>query len=255
MLMRFLFLLLSPALLVAALFVACSGGDDSSAVTEPGPLACDGLGTQSYHYTTNVVEDVKAYDGPIPAPTDLILPLVVKWDISGANEGGDNGGSIDAKQHNEVGGTGGDSETILLDNNDGYVDIGHGWQKSDNPNRPPTVPFWPIFTCRALRPDIDTTKLGPGQPDTINGVPSKKYSFENMASEFIARHPDFTGGSQAGKNIHAISGSVWVADKGKLITKLELTADGQLPTGQKISVTMQFELSDLGADIKVRAPI
>ena len=135
------------------------------------------------------------------------------------------------------------------------VDIGRGWRKNDNPARPPNVPFWPIFTCRALAPDVDTTKLGPSQAETINGIPSQKYSFTNMTSDFIARHPDFGAGSQAGHYVHNLSGSVWVAEKGNLITKLDLAADGQYPTGQKITVTMKFELSDLGADIKVRAPI
>jgi hypothetical protein len=253
--MRSFFLLLSPVVLIAAMFVACSGGDSDDPATSPGPLACDGLGKKSYHYTMHIVEDVKAFEGAPPTPLNLTIPITVLWDITGANEGGDNGGSIDAKQHNELGGVGGDSETILLDNNDGYVDIGHGWRKGDNPQRPPNVPFWPIFTCRALAPDVDTSKLGPPQAETINGVPSQKFSFTNMTSDFIARHPDFVGGSQAGQNIHNLSGSVWVAEKGDLITKLDLVADGQYPTGQKISVTMQFELSDLGTDIKVRAPI
>jgi hypothetical protein len=251
--MRF-FLLLLPTVLIAAMLVAC-GGSGSDTALQPGVISCDGLGKKSYHYSMNVVEDVKAYDGPAPTPTNLTSPLTITWDITGANEGGDNGGAIDAKQHNDIGGTGGDSETILLEDDEGWVDIGHGFKKSDNPAQPANVPFWPIFTCRALAPDIDTTKLGPAQAEAVNGVASQKFSFQNMTSEFIGRHPDFGSGSQAGTNIHTISGSVWVADQGNLITKFDITADGQYKTGQKISITMKFEVSDLDTDIKVRAPI
>jgi len=253
MLMRFFLTLLSSVVLIAA-FVACGGDDDDSAF-QAGQLRCDGFGTKNYHYTMKVFEEVKPFEGPAPTPVNLTQPITVLWDITGANEGGDHGGSIDAKQYNEVSGTGGESETILLDNDEGYVDIGQGWRKVENPERPPNVPFWPIFTCRALAPDIDTTKLGPSESETINGVPSQKFSFAITDSDFLARHPDFGGGSHAGANIHAISGSIWVADKGNLMTKLDLSSEGQYPTGQEITVTMQFEVSDLDADIKVRAPI
>lgn len=252
--MRLFLLLLSPAILIAATFVAC-GGDDDDATFQPGPLLCDGLGAKSYHYTMKVNEEVKAYEGAQPTPANLTPPVTILWDITGANEGGDNGGAIDMKQYNEISGTGGNSETILLESDEGWVNIGGGWSKSESLERPPHVAFWPIFTCRALAPDIDTAALGGGQPETINGVPSQKFSFEFPDSDFIARHPDFGGGSHAGSYIHSISGTVWVADQGNLITKLEVAGEGQYPTGQVITVSMQFEVSDLDTDIRVRAPI
>jgi hypothetical protein len=248
---------LIPALagLIAVLGLAiagCSGGASDPAF-KPGPLACDGLGTKSYHYTVNVTEEVKAL-ASTPAPPATLSPHgaspgVVTWDIQGVVQGGNKVGSIDAKQHNAVEGGSGDVETIALEGGATFYNIGQGWLPSSTG---PTFP--PLNLCNSLAPDADTTKLGVGVPEAVNGVASLKFSFQGLSSLFIAREPEFAGGD-AGAWVRTLNGAVWVAEKGNLITKLDVTVTGQYPNGQPISVAIKFEVSDLGGDIKVVAPI
>jgi hypothetical protein len=247
-----LFPVLAGLIALLGLAIAgCSGGSGDPAF-KPGPLACDGLGTKSYHYTVNVKEEVKE-STPVPPATiapGIIPALTVTWDIQGGVQGGANGGSIDAKQHNATQGASADVETIALENGDDFYRINKGgWQQA-----PGGPSFEPLVVCSSLSPDVDTTKLGAGVSEAVNGVASQKFGFQGLSSLFIGRLPDFGGGSNAGIYVRTLAGTVWVAEKGNLITKLDVTGTGQYPNGQPISVTLQFEVRDLGGDIKVSAP-
>ncbi len=244
---------------VLALAIAgCSGGSSDPAF-KPGPLACDGLGTKSYNYTVNVKEQVNALEST-PAPPVTIAPRIVPaasitWDIQGAVQGGGKGGSIDATQHNATQGGSANIETIALESGDDFYNVDQGgWQQDTTQQGPRGPSFEPLTVCNALSPDADTTKLGAGVSETVNGVASQKFGFQGLSSLFINRLPEFAGGD-AGSYISTLDGTVWVAEKGNLITKLDITGTGQYPNGQTISVTLQFEVKDLGGDIKVRAPI
>ncbi|MEO8458257.1 MAG: hypothetical protein ABI559_10630, partial [Chloroflexota bacterium] len=78
--------------------------------------------------------------------------------------------------------------------------------------------------------------------------------FQDVPSEFLARDEDFGAPSDAALNIHSVSGSIWVAQKGDQLTKVDLVAAGAYPNGQPITVTVQYELKDVGSDVKVDAP-
>jgi hypothetical protein len=150
-----------------------------------------------------------------------------------------------------------DIENIALESGDLFFNINKGgWQRPTG-GQPATggPSFEPLNICNSLSPDADTTKLGAGVSETVNGVASQKFGFQGLSSQFIARLPDFGGGSFAGSYIHNLDGTVWVAEKGNLITKLDIAGTGQLPDGHPISVTLQFEVRDLGSDVTVRAPI
>jgi hypothetical protein len=247
-----LFLALAGLMGVLGVAIAgCSGGSDPA--FKAGPLACDGLGTKSYHYTVNVKEEVKPLEStPLAPVTSAPGPpaATLTWDIQGVVQGGNSIGSIDAKQHNATRGGSGDVETIYLESGVGYYTVGRGWQASSG-----GPSFQPLNLCNALSADADTTKLGEGVPETVNGVASRKFSFQGLSSLFVARQPDFGGGSDAGTYVRTLDGSVWVAEKGNLITKLDLTGTGHYENGASISVTVKFEVSDLGSDVKVRAPV
>lgn len=244
-------LFLAIVVLIAAFasaFIACGGGNYDP-VYQPGPLACEGLGKKSYHYTVNVVEEQTTAPLPPATPVTNGLNPRASWDIQGGVEAGDRVGSIDAAQHNEVTGGSGDVEIISLESGDVFYNIGQGWKVGSA-----GLAFQPMNVCNALAQDADTTKLGDGVPETINGVPSLKFSFNKLASQFTAREPDFAGGD-ADNYIKSLDGSVWIAEKGNLITKLDLTGSGQYEDGQKtISITLKFEVSDLDGDVKVEAP-
>jgi hypothetical protein len=248
-----------PLLLLSVLLLfilACSGGGDDDPLFTPGPLLCDSMGTKSYHYTVKAKQEIKEPEGtPVPGETPPRSAVTLTWDIQGALEGGEIRGSIDSKQHNAAGNSVGEIEIIILENGEAYYKISNtDWRKPSNPDRPQPLQFEPRVICEALSPDVDTTKLGAGVAETINGTPSQKFSFEDLPSEFFSRHPNFGGGSEVAVNIHSISGSIWVAEKGNLVSKVDIIGEGQYPNGQAISVSILLELADLGSDIKVAAP-
>jgi hypothetical protein len=243
--------------ILAALFGACSGGN-STAVAKPGPLVCDTLATGSYHYTEHVVLAVSALSGlpsPPPVPTASGSSHSV-FSLSTDLQGSVQGANIDATIHTDTGSSVGDYEVILLADNQGFVKLSNGWQKADNTsNRPVPLPYQPDQVCKALAPDVDTTKLGAGQPETVNGVSSQRFTLQALPTSFFANEPDFGVQSDVGAHIKTLDGTIWVADQGNFITKLDIIGTGQYPNGQLISVKVTFELLDLGADIKIAAPL
>jgi hypothetical protein len=238
--------------LLASAFLACGGGKFDPAY-QAGQLACDGHAKKSYHYTVKVLEEQVAVPPATPDPNTP--PAMASWDIQGAVEGGDRIGSLDAHQHNEVTGGAGDVEVIFLENGDSFFNLGDEWKAVSDATGSVNLAFQPLNICNALAPDADTTKLGASVAESVNGIPSLKFSFQDLPSEFTARIPDLTGGD-AGNQIKTISGSVWVAERGNLITKLEVTGSGQYPDGQKaIDLDLKFEVSELDTEVSVKAPI
>lgn len=242
---------------LAALFGACGGGN-STAAAKPGPLVCDTLATGSYHYTEHVVlavNDLSGSPSPPPVPTASGRSHSA-FSLSTDGQGSVQGANIDAAIRTDTGNSIGDYEVILLADNQAFVRLSGGWQKAENTsNRPVPVPYQPDQICKALAPDVDTTKLGAGQPETVNGVSSQRFTLHASATSFFANEPDFGSQSDVGANIKTLDGTIWVADQGNFITKLDITGVGQYPNGQPISVKMTFELSDLGADIKIGPPL
>lgn len=248
--------LVCPLLVLAAVFGGCSGGN-STAAAKPGPLVCDTLGSGSYHYTERVAYAVSALSGspsppPVTSPADVPQPAFsLSDDIRGAVQGP----NIDATMHTVIGSApGSDVEMIILAGGQGFLKLNTGWTQASSLNRPVPLPYQPNQLCAALAPDVDTTRLGAGQPEAVNGVSSQKFTLQGLPTSFFANEPDFGGGSDFAAYIKTLDGTIWVADQGNFITKLDITGAGQFPNGQPISVAITLELSDLGADIKIEPP-
>jgi hypothetical protein len=242
---------------IGAIMVACGGGSDSGKDYTAGPLLCGGLGTISYNYTGHMTEEVLPLSGsPAPGSSEQPhTPLKVVWDVQGNVEKGSSLSdySLHLIMNNSVGTATGKTESIVLHDGSGYFNIGLGWQAAGN--RPPDQLHRPSTICSSLSPDLDTTKLGIPTSEDVNGVPSYKFTFQDVPTEFLSRDADFGASSDAAQNIHSVSGSIWVAKKGDQVTKVDITGAGAYPNGQSITVTMQYELTDVGSDIKVAAPI
>ena len=143
---------------------------------------------------------------------------------------------------------------VSVADNQAFVRLSGVWQKADNTsNRPVPLPYQPDQICKALAPDVDTTKLGAGQPETVNGVSSQRFTLHSSATSFFTN--EFGGQSDIAANVKTLDGTIWVADQGNFMTKLDITGVGQYTNGQPISVKITFELSDLGADIKIGPPL
>ncbi len=245
-------LILAGALIVLAAFGAC-GGDDS-AVATPGPLVCDTLLQGSYHYIVHTTEGADNVPGtPAPSASPALPAATFTSDIQGAVEGA----KFDVTVRNTVGGQSSEHEAIDLGSGEGYLnlkDFGQGWQKQDTSKNPIVVAYKPADLCSALGPDVDTSKLASGQAEAVNGIASQRFALQGFATQFFARDPDFGPASDAARYIHTVDGTIWVANKGNYVSKLDISGAGQYPNGQTLSVKLTLEVSDVGGDVKVTAP-
>lgn len=142
----------------------------------------------------------------------------------------------------------------MLADNRGFLKLDNNWTEANTTTRPIPLPYQPNQLCTALAPDIDTTKLGAGQAETVNGISSQKFTLQVLQTSFFANERDFGSGSDVAANIKTLDGTIWVADSGNYPTKLDISGVGQYSNGQPISVKMTFELSDVGGDITIGAP-
>jgi hypothetical protein len=240
----FPWLLIAALAAAGALFAAC-GGD--SAVSKPGPLTCDTFANDSFRYTVHVFKQVG--NSPDPNVPDYYL----KSDIQGSYQGGK---AFDATVDNADGVNVGHTEIIQLDDGSGFTNTRNkGWVAAENTAaRPLPLRYRPADLCTALSPDVDTSTLSSVAVEDVNGVSTHKYTLTNVPSEFMARIPDFGSSSDIGANVKVLSGTVWVAEKGNYLSKLDISGTGQGADGTTYSIQMTFEVSDLGTDIKVSAP-
>ncbi len=244
----------AAALLVA---VAC-GGDDAltpSRSLGAGLITCEQLHAASYQYGVQVDLDVGPLPTIEPKPTG-VGPSPFHFTTIVDNGRVQNGGRIAASIHNTDGGNRADYEAIQWDDDTAYLKLTteEPWQEADTSTRPIPFPYWPKGLCDALGPDIDTTTLGTPVIEDVRGATSEKYEINDLSSEFFRRAPDFGGGSDAAGLIEVIDGAIWISERGRYPTKFEITGTGQYGSGQLFTVTIVYEVWDMGADIKIEQP-
>jgi hypothetical protein len=238
--------------LLAVVTLAACGGGGSIAAFKPGPLACDTLSTGSYQYQAQVTQALVAATGtPAPSAAAPRPPFTFSETIQGAVSGGT---KFQVTINTSDGFNTTTAQAIQLDNNVGYLNSGEGWQQQDTSKRFLPLPYRPADLCNALAPDIDTSKLGTPQADKVNGIDSQSFALTNFPSQYFTRDPDFGGGSDAGSLIKTIDGTVWVANSGGYLTRMDITGIGQYPNGQSINVRLTFQVSDVGSSVDVKAP-
>jgi hypothetical protein len=108
--------------------------------------------------------------------------------------------------------------------------------------------------CDALAPDIDTTALGQPVSEDVRGIKTEKYEFSGLPNDFFKRSPDFGSGSDFSAYTNSISGTIWISQTGRYPVKFEISAQGNYPSGQPLTVNATLEVWDMGGDIKIEQP-
>jgi hypothetical protein len=249
----------SPLLLlvVAALAVvaaACGDDDDDNAASfsEGDPVVCDQLANDSYRYT--FVYQFTT-DSPEPKPTNVVQgPTDAQFtqQITGTVEDND---SFMADISNEFGG-GPTVYGVVKDNGRSWFErSADQWTEEELPEgRGGTViPMLPVNLCIAIAPDIDTS--AGGVSEDVGGIDSLRYDVAPLTSDFPDRSQDFGPQSDVAALINDFNGSVWVAESGGYISKMELTGTGTYPDGTVLDIRITYEISDVGSEIDVDPPI
>lgn len=247
---------LAAVSLAVAVWIACGGdGQLSFQVTvEPGRVACEPL-TQlrSYRYKTEVALDLAERPPEMPPedPDRGPAPFQFTWAIEAAVQEGDKlQATLSYPGQNQP-----DLPVTVIDNQAWYL-VGERWEiQSLGAGTPFPVPYLPLDTCNAIAPDIDTSQLT-GEPDTVGGLPSRRYHFDSLQSELPDRHPSLGPESDAARVVNDFQGDIWIAETGSFITKLDLTGTGTYENGRQLNLEVFLELSDINDEgIKIEPPI
>lgn len=244
---------------VVLLAVACGSGDADegpSGSLGAGQITCEQLFNRSYQYSVNVFQEVGPLPTAEPTPTGVGRPpFQFTTEITDGKV--EDGVNLQAHVYNTDGHNEGNFEAIQIGANDGYVkddESGQGWSKEDTSVRRIPFPYWPMAQCDALSPDIDTTQLGTPTKEDVNGTPSEKYTIEELGNGWLNRSPDFGAGSDHAAYIETFSGNIWISEKGRYPTKVELSGTGNYPSGQVLTLNFTLQVWDMGGDINIEEP-
>jgi hypothetical protein len=242
-------------LVVAA---ACGGGVEGDAPSHSlpaGEITCEQLYNKSYQYAVKVDFDV----GPQPtgetAPTGVgRSPYHFTTTVDNAKVEKSN--RLAASIHNTDGHNRADYQAIQWDDNTAFLKLAEEqpWRQEDTSVRPISFPYWPMSLCDALRPDIDTTTFGEPVREDVRGIKTEKYEFSGLPNDFFKRAPDFGSGSDFAAYTSSVGGTIWISETGKYPAKIELSAQGNYPSGQLLTVNVTLEVWDMGGDIKIEQP-
>jgi hypothetical protein len=242
--------LFSPAVLCVLTLVAACGGSDKP--FQAVPITCDPLTTSAYRYNSEVAIEVKEAEGPAPG-TPIADPNPFRF-VQGFD------GIIQAPDKVRVAISTKDPPSsaviqIIVTGDKAYSNTGSGWtQGTVSSSRPFPIGYRPASACTAIAKDLDPTQTK-GESDAVHDVDAHRYDFSELPATFFANDPDFGGGSDAGRLIHAVQGSAWIADEGGYVAKLILTGTGEYASGRKIVVHLSYELLDFNpGDIDIQPP-
>lgn len=248
--------LFTLAAIAAVAASACGGDDDGGVAFTPGTVVCDALANTSYRYNASVHFVVDA--APTPTP-EGVVPGPGAADIAqvilGAVEDAD---SYQAEMtFNQAGASAPTTTGAIHDDGKAWLQSGGRWtpQVTEGSSRPvELIPYLPKTLCAALAPDVDAMAPDHASED-VNGVPSQRFDYALLTSDFPDRSPDFGGSSDVGSMINVFSGSVWVANDGNFISKMQMSGQGRYADGSVLHFEISYEVSDWGSDVKVEPPL
>jgi hypothetical protein len=234
---------------------ACGGGDDDapSVSLAAGAIGCEQMFEDSYQYSVQVDTDVGPLPTTVPTPTGQGRPAfhfttIVKGQVQDG-----------VKLQGTIDNTDGNSKTVY-----DAIQIGHtgylkfdetGWKANDTSQQRIPFPYWPMAVCESIAPDVDTTALGAPENEELNGVKTQRYELTDLGVDFFKRSPEFGGGSDAANYLSGLSGTLWVAENGRYPAKFDITAQGSYPSGQVLTIQIQFEAWDVGSDdLQIKEP-
>jgi hypothetical protein len=233
---------------------ACGGGGDDapSASLAAGAIGCEQMFEDSYQYSVQIDLDVGPLPAVAPTPTGQGRPpfhftTIVKGQVQDG-----------VKLQGKIDNTDGNSKTVydaIQIGDTGYLKFDEtGWRANDTSLRPIPFPYSPMTVCESIAPDVDTTALGTPANEETSGVSTERYELTNLGIDFFKRSPEFGGASDAAAYLSSLSGTLWVAEKGRYPAKFDITAQGSYPSGQVLTVRVQFEVWGLGSDIQIEEP-
>lgn len=256
--LRYVLLGFVPVAIVAAaaIFtyraVTDDGAPDLSEIrVEPGRVSCDMFQVaRGYRYHTVVVLDLKQRpEGVDPGgDPDQATPFMFTQDIVGDVQGTEaiyaNVVYPEATQQQEFIAIGDTIYRSVEQSPWEPADLGTDFQ----------VPYVPGAMCNAIAPDLFFGEME-GTPEFVNGISARKYTFEELRSDFPDRHPSFGPSSDAAQYVNVFQGDIWVADVGGYVVKVDLVGIGEYPNGRQLEVDYYYELYDVNAKIEIKPPI
>ena len=229
------------SLLAALAAVACN--QSSGPALPPGRVTCEPLAKLiSYRYRAEATLDLAARD-PSQEPTDTYPPEPFKF--TQAIEGAvlENGRISATELSTGISPAPTSTSVIAVD---GKVWVNRGgdtWEPLDVGPGPPPVSYLPLDTCKAIAPDIDVSGET-GEPETVGNVASQKYSFDSLSSDLPDRHPNLGPQSDAARLVTEFRGSIWIAEKDRYVTRLDLEGSGEYSNGRTLTLRISYELVD-----------
>jgi hypothetical protein len=245
-------LLSAPAALLVLASTACGGDDDDEATAfdAGSPVVCDTLSNESYTYNAMFQFTVEAPEvrptGVPPGPESTQFTQ----DIAGEHEDADSfkATTVASDTFREY-----PAVSAVYDDGRVWTSNPTGWTEQPPRERlGDNIPYRPVDVCTALAPDIDTT--WDTESEEINGVDSHRFDVEGLVSDFPDRSPGLGGGADIAQLVNEFDGSIWVAEDGAYVTKMELTGSGTYPDGTALSVIFAYEITEMDADIDIAPP-
>jgi len=229
--------------------VACGGGNSSvGPAYEGGPVACDALESRSFTYSLDAVIDIDNPDilpvltGVTRGPPDTVFTTHVEADV-------EDGDRIDATITNDDGFTFTTFGAIVAEGAAYTQFDNREWQQRDISFEP--VPYRLLGLCNAIGLDLE---LGPLTGTRDEAIASQKFEIDSLAMDFPSLTRDLVGGD-VDTLIEAFDVTVWVAEQGSYISKVDLIGTGFYGDETSLTFHLSYEISDMGGDINVDIPI
>ena len=248
--LRRLVYLAIASMLAAVVWAACS--QSSGPELPAGRITCEPLtNLNSYRYRTEVTLDLAERD-PSLEPTDPYgaEPFRLTQVVEGVVQ---QDGKVEATTRTTEPAES-ETSTIVIEDQAWVKPEGFDWIFIDLETSPFPIAYFPLDTCNAVSPDIDvSTKTG--QLEDVGDVPSLRYSFDSLSSQLPARHPSFGPQSDAGRLISEFSGDIWIAEKDRYITRLDIEGTGNYENGRPLTLKIFLEVFDQNDNsIRIEAP-
>ena len=242
---------LTIPLLGLLILAACGGGASSVGPTyKGGPVVCDALEAASYTYTLDAAFDV---DNPdiVPPPADVRLGPPDGHFSTHVEAEVEDGDRFRATITNEDGGSSTTFDAIVTSDRV-YSRFGSGeWATlgfSEGASNP--IPYQIASLCKAVASDLDLDSL---TGTTDEAIASQKFEIDSLAMDFPARIDELRGGD-VDVLIGAYDVTVWVAQEGSYISKVDLSGTGFYEDGTSLTFRLSYEISDMGGDSSVDPP-
>lgn len=240
-----------PILAFVALVVACGGNDGGATFVAGGPVDCGRLADGSYTYSFGVVfdfQDSGVGETVVPGPGTFRFEQTRDGEFEDSDSVSVTGLNTDGVNDTAI-------ATVLDDGRAWEFSDISGWRESQvgEDGGLSLIHYLPFDVCEAVVPDVDTA--AEGSTESVNDIRSERFDLGTITSDFLDRIPAIGPGHDAATLIPELDISVWIAYDGSYLSKVTATGSGTYSDGDTITVTLEFEVTEFGADVNVEPPI